>query len=259
MDPTLAAVRHAVGMAPSRRLAPALAAVVVLSGGCAAAPGTVDPGGVDGLEIPTPTPDPDDFVDRIDNPYLPLEPGNEWVYESTGEDPETITVTVTDETREVAGVATIVVRDVVTDADGEVVEETSDWFAQDRDGNVWYFGEDTTEYDERGRPDTAGSWEAGVDGAQAGLVMPDTPRVGDGFRQEFYPGEAEDQARVVSLTESLELDVGDFDGLLVTEDTTPLEPGLVEQKYYARGTGLVYEETLSGDGDPVELVSFTEG
>ncbi len=259
MDPTLAAVRHAVGMAPSRRLAPVLAAVVVLSGGCAAAPGTVDPAGVDGLEIPTPTPDPDDFVDRIDNPYLPLEPGNEWVYESTGEDPETITVTVTDETREVAGVTTTVVRDVVTDADGEVVEETSDWFAQDRDGNVWYFGEDTTEYDERGRPDTAGSWEAGVDGAQAGLVMPDTPRVGDGYRQEFYPGEAEDQAQVVSLTESLELDVGDFDGLLVTEDTTPLEPGLVEQKYYARGTGLVYEETLSGDGDPVELVSFTEG
>ncbi len=259
MDPTLAAVRHAVRMPLMRRLAPVLASVVVLSGGCAAGPATIEESGVDGLEIPTPTPDPDDFVDRIDNPYLPLEPGNEWVYEATGEDPETITVTVTDETREVAGVTTTVVHDVVTDADGEVVEETSDWFAQDRDGNVWYFGEDTTEYDERGRPDTAGSWEAGVDGAQAGLVMPDTPRVGDGYRQEFYPGEAEDQAQVLSLTESLQLEVGDFEDLLVTEDTTPLEPDLVEQKYYARGTGLVYEETVSGGVDEVELVSFTSG
>src|SRR3990170_1047381 len=112
--------------------------------GCAADPPTVDPAGGDLLEIPTPTPDPDDFVAVIDNPWLPLLPGTEWVYESS--DNETITVTVTDRTREVAGVTTTVVRDVVTEH-GQVVEVTSDWFAQDVDGNVWYFGE-------------AGSWEA---------------------------------------------------------------------------------------------------
>lgn len=267
MDPTLAAVRHAVPMAPCRRLTPlrAVAALLLtpllapLLAGCVGAPETVDPSGVDGLEIPTPSPDPTDFIEGIDNPYLPLRPGNEWVYEATGDEPQTITVTVTDATREVAGVTTTVVRDVVTGADGEVIEETSDWFAQDRDGNVWYFGEETTEYDERGRPDTAGSWEAGVDGAQAGLAMPATPRIGDGYQQEFYAGEAEDRAEVLSLEESRQLASGSFQDLLVTEDTTPLEPGLVERKYYAAGTGLVYEETVSGGTEQVELVSFTEG
>ncbi len=246
-------------MAPYRRRAPVLVVAAFALAGCAAAPDTVDPSGVDGLEIPTPTPDPADFVGAIDNPYLPLQPGNEWVYEVTGDDPETVTVTVTDETREVGGVTTTVVRDVVTGADGEVVEETWDWFAQDTEGNVWYFGEDTTEYDERGRPDSAGSWEAGVDGAQAGLAMPATPRLGDGYQQEYYPGEAEDQAEVLSLEESLDLETGSYEQLLVTEDTTPLEPALVERKYYARGTGLVYEETIAGGTEQVELVSFTEG
>lgn len=206
----------------------------------------MDPSGIDGLDIPSPTPDPADFVEGIDNRYLPLRPGNEWVYEVTGEEPHTITVTVTDETREVAGVTTTVVRDVLTGADGEVIEETSDWFAQDRDGNVWGFG-------------SLGTWEAGVDGAQAGLAMPATPRVGDGYQQEFYAGEAEGQAEVLSLSESRQLEGGSFEDLLVTEDTTPLEPGLVERKYYASGTGLVYEETLSGGAEQVELVSFTEG
>ena len=259
MDPTLAAVRHAVRMAPSGRLAPVLVVATLLLSACAAGPDTVDPSGVDGLEIPTPSPDPADFVGGIDNPYLPLRPGNEWVYEVTGEEPQTITVTVTDETREVAGVTTTVVRDVVTGADGEVIEETADWFAQDREGNVWYFGEDTTEYDERGRPDTTGSWEAGVDGARAGLVMPATPRLGDGYQQEFYPGEAEDRAEVLALDGTRQLSSGAYEDLLVTEDTTPLEPGLVEQKYYARGTGLIYEETVSGGSEQVELISFTEG
>jgi len=246
MDPTLAAVRHAVRMAPSRRLGAVFAVVAALLSACAAGPATVDPSGVDGLEIPTPTPDPTDFIEGIDNPYLPLQPGNEWVYEVTGDQPGTITVTVTDETREVAGVTTTVVRDIVTDADGEVVEETSDWFAQDADGNVWHFG-------------SSGSWEAGVDGAQAGLAMAATPRVGDGYQQEFDDGEAEDRAEVLALDESLQLGSGSYDSLLVTEDTTPLAPDLVERTYYARGTGLVYEETITGGTEQVELVSFTEG
>jgi hypothetical protein len=250
-------------MAPSRRLRPLLPGAGVLLCGllaaCGGAPVEVDPGGVDGLVVPTPSPDPADFVAGIDNPYLPLRPGSEWVYEVTGEEPGTITVTVTDETRVVAGVTATVVRDVVTDADGDVVEDTYDWFAQDRDGNVWYLGEDTTAYDRRGRPDTEGSWEAGVDGARAGLAMPATPRLGDGYRQEYDPGEAEDRATVLALDEVRQVGGVLYDDLVVTEDTTPLEPGLVERKYYAPGTGLVYEETTSGGEEQVELVSYTRG
>ncbi len=231
-------------MPPWRRLAPQLAVVALLLTGCAAGPGTVDPSGVDGLEIPTPAPDPGDFQAAIDNPYLPLRPGTQWVYEATGEQSATVTVSVTDETREVAGVTTIVVRDVVTGADGEVIEEAAEWYAQDRAGNVWLFGED-------------GSWEAGIDGAQAGLAMPATPRVGDGYQHEFAPGTAEDRARVLALDEQRETEAGSFEDLLVVEQTTPLEPGLVERVYYASGTGLVLREPVSGGTDQLELVSIT--
>ncbi|WP_432476862.1 hypothetical protein [Nocardioides sp. GXQ0305] len=247
-------------MPPRRLLAlPALVLGGVGLTGCGAAgdPPTVSPGGVDMLQVPTPSPDPDDFVARVDNPWLPLLPGAEWVYEST--DGETITVTVTDRTREVAGVTTTVVRDVVTDEEGEVVEETDDWFAQDRAGNVWYFGEDTVEYDDRGRPDRAGSWEAGVDGAQAGVVMLARPRRGDGYQQEYAAGEAEDRATVLALDEARAVGSESYTDLLLVEDTTPLEPGLVEHKYYARGTGLVFEETVSGGNGEAELVEFTPG
>lgn len=250
MNPTLAAVRHAVGMAPSPRPArgrgAGLAVAALVLSACSAGPGTVGPAGVDGLDIPTPDPDPADFVEWIDNPWLPLQPGNEWVYEVTGDAPTTITVTVTDETREVDGVTTTVVRRVTTDSGGEVVEESSDWFAQDTEGNVWTFG-------------AAESWEAGVEGAQAGLAMPATPRVGDGYQEGFAEGEAEDQAVVTSLTETRQLESRTFEDLLVTENTTPLEPGLVQLSYYARGTGLVYEETVSGGTEDIELVSFTQG
>jgi hypothetical protein len=240
----------------------AIATVVAASAlitGCGSSPEKVDPAGVDELEIPTPSADPADFVEGIDNPWLPLTPGSTWTYRTTAGDEETITVTVTDETREVQGVTTTVVLDVVTDADGAVVEETYDWFAQDTDGNVWYFGEDTTEYDELGRPDEAGSWEAGVDGAQAGIVMLADPRVGDGYQQEYYEGEAEDRGKVLSLDERVTIGLGTYDGVLQTEDTTPLEPGLTEHKYYVRGTGLVYEETVAGGEDAAELVSHTPG
>ena len=244
----------------SRPLLLALAAALpLLVAGCGSAPQKSPPTGVDGLEIPTPSPDPDDFVQDIDNPYLPLRPGSRWVYESGGADPETITVTVTDDTRVVQGVTTTVVHDVVRNADGRVVEDTDDWFAQDADGNVWYFGEDTTEYDARGRPDHSGSWEAGVDGAQAGVAMLAEPRVGDGYQQESYPGEAQDVGKVLSLDEAVNVPFGSYSGVLQTEDTTPLEPGLVEQKYYAPGVGLVLEETVLGGSERVELVSYEGG
>ena len=238
-----------------------LAAALLVATGCGpgASPAVYPPTGVDGLTVPTPSPDPDDFVEGIDNPWLPLVPGTEWVYETGGTEPETITVTVTEETRVVAGVTTTVVHDVVTDRDGDVVEDTYDWFAQDVDGNVWYFGEDTTEHDDRGRSDRSGSWEAGVDGAEAGLAMPAEPRVGDGYRMEHLEGEAEDLARVVSVDEEVELAIGAYDGVLRTEDTTPLEPTLVEEKYYARGVGLLVEMTVAGGTERAELVEFTPG
>jgi hypothetical protein len=220
------------------------------------APRSIGPQGIDGLEVPTPSPDAADFVAEVDNPWLPLVPGSTWRYEVTvgGAVEETIVVTVTDEVREVAGVTATVVREVVRDADGELVEDTRDWFAQDRDGNVWYLGEDTTSF-ETARPTSEGSWEAGVDGAQAGLVMPARPRVGDGFRQEYYPGEAEDRARVLDVSASRETAYGSWTDLVQTEDTTPLEPEVLEHKFYARGVGLVLEENL-GDGEVTELVEY---
>src|SRR5215212_5353697 len=128
----------------------AIAAVLpLLVAGCGSAPQKSPPAGVDGLDIPTPSADPDDFVEGIDNPFLPLRPGNRWIYKSRNLDQETTTVSVTGDTREVQGVSTTVVHDVVKDADVTVVEETFDWFAQDTAGNVWRFGEDTTSYDAR--------------------------------------------------------------------------------------------------------------
>jgi hypothetical protein len=235
------------------------AALPLLVGGCGSAPSKSPPTGVDGLRIPTPSADPDDFVEGIDNPYLPLTPGSRWVYESRRVDPETVTVTVTGDTREIQGVTTTVVHDVVRDSAGRVVEDTFDWFAQDAAGNVWYFGEDTTEYDDRGRPDDSGSWEAGVDGARAGVVMPAEPRIGDGYRQESSPGRAEDRGEVLSLDESVNVGFGSFTDVLQTEETTPLEPGLVERNYYAPGVGLVLEETVLGGSERVELVAYEGG
>ena len=235
-----------------------LLAVAVLAG-CGSAPKEIDPSGVDGLVIPTPDPDPKDFVEGIDNPYLPLVPGSVWTYTSSSpEGDETITVTVTDRTRVVDGVTTTVVHDVAKDESGTVLEDTYDWFAQDTAGNVWYFGEDTTAYDGK-RPSTEGSWEAGVDGAKAGLVMPAEPRVGDGYAQEYYEGVAEDRGEILATDATVTIGYGDYDRVVRTEDTTPLEPGLIEQKYYAPGVGVVMEKTVAGGEELVELVSFDRG
>lgn len=214
--------------------------------------------GVDGLQIPTPSLAASDFVARVDNPWLPLAPGNVWVYRATSSDGEkTITVTVLDETREIGGVDATVVRDVVTDADGKVLGETRDWFAQDAAGNVWSLGEATTVGDV-GETSGEGSWEAGVDGAEAGLAMPAEPRLGDGYRREFLRGEAEDRVLVLTLDASANVPFGSFTDLLETEDTSPLDPGLVERRLYARGVGLIQEETVAGGDEVVVLVSFAQ-
>jgi hypothetical protein len=233
------------------------AVLPLLVTGCGSAPQKSPPTGGDGLEIPTPSADPDDFVSGIDNPYLPLRPGSRWVYESRNQ--ETTTVTVTGDTREVQGVTTTVVHDVVKDADDTVVEETFAWFAQDTAGNVWSFGEDTTSYDGRGRPDRSGSWESGVDGAEAGVAMLAAPRIGDGYQQESAPSRSEDQTEVLATDESVNVAFDSFTEVLLTEDTTPLEPGLVERRYYAPGVGQVLEQTVLGGSERVELVSYDGG
>jgi hypothetical protein len=179
-----------------------------------------------------------------------------WVYESETEDGlERIVVEVTDDTRVVMGVETVVVRDTVT-LDGEVIEDTYDWFAQDDDGNVWYFGEDTTAFED-GEESTEGSWEAGVDGAHPGIVMFADPEPGDPYYQEFYEGEAEDMGQVLETGKHVSVPAGEFDDVVVTKDWTPLEPDVVENKYYAPGVGVVLEIHVEGGDERVELVEFS--
>jgi hypothetical protein len=205
--------------------------------------------------------DPADFTTRIDNPYWPMTPGSRWVHRETGGEgaPHRVVVTVTHRTKRVAaGIVARVVHDRVTQA-GELVEDTRDWYAQDADGNVWYLGEATKEYEHGEVTSTNGSWEAGVDGAQAGVIMPAHPRVGMTYRQEYLAGEAEDRGRVLSLDERVEVPAGSFDHVLMTRDWTPLEPDVVEHKFYARGTGPVLALDISGAGGREELLRFTGG
>ena len=204
--------------------------------------------------------DPDDFTTVIDNPYWPMAPGNRWVYRETDAEgnEQRVEVTVTSETRTIQGIEARVVHDVVSE-DGQPLEDTYDWYAQDDDGNIWYLGEDTKEYENGKVTSTAGSWEAGVDGAQAGILLPGEPEVGVSYRQEHYEGEAEDAAQVLSLDEKVTVPLGSFADVLMTKDYTPLDPKLVEHKFYARGVGPVLALTLAGGSDREELVRFERG
>ncbi len=197
---------------------------------------------------------PADFVAQINNQYLPMSPGTTFIYDGESEDgKEEIEVNVTHETKEILGVTCVVVRDRVW-IDGELVEDTFDWFAQDKDGNVWYFGEDSKEYEGGKVVSTEGSWEAGVDGAKPGIIMKGNPQVGDAYRQEYYEDEAEDMAEVLSLNESISVPYGSFENCLKTQEWTPLEPDVVENKYYAPGVGVVLEVAVEGESERVELV-----
>jgi hypothetical protein len=189
----------------------------------------------------SPTIDPRDFVATIDNPFLPLAPGTRFIYEgATDEGLERTEVVVTPDTRTVMGVPCVVVRDTVW-LNGEMIEDTRDWYAQDRAGNVWYFGEDTAEYKAGKVVNHKGAWEGGVNGALPGIVMKASPKVGESYRQEYYAGEAEDMAEIVALNETISVPAGTYNGVLKTLEWTPLEPGVAEFKYYAPGVGLVLE------------------
>jgi hypothetical protein len=200
--------------------------------------------------------DPANFVAEITNPYFPLKPGTEFIYEGTSEDSKLRDeVTVTSDTKEILGVTCVVVHDVVFE-DGEMVEATDDWYAQDKDGNVWYLGEDSKTYENGEVKSTEGSWEAGKDGAVPGIIMPAHPNVGDVYFQEYYKGEAEDQAQVQSLTDSLTVKYGSYDHVLTTKEWSSLEPETIELKYYAKGVGLLREETVKGESEKDELVEI---
>ncbi len=196
-----------------------------------------------------------DFVERIDNPYWPMLPGHRWVYR---EDGQRVEVTVTDQKKEIQGIQATVVHDVVTEK-GELVEDTYDWYAQDKDGNVWYLGETTKEYEDGEVKTTAGSWEAGVGGAEAGVIIPAKPEVGLRYRQEYLKGEAEDRGEILSLDEWVEVPSGSYRDVLMTKDWTPLDADILEHKFYAKSIGPVLVLDISGGSGREELLSFERG
>jgi hypothetical protein len=200
------------------------------------------------------------FTTTIDNPYLPLRPGSRWVYEGRSDEGfQRKVVEVTDQTRSVMGVVCVAVRDAVT-LDGQLYEDTVDWFAQDRDGTVWTFGEVTRKRGDDGRFTPAGSWEAGVGGALPGVVMQARPGPGRAaYRQEYLPGEAEDMARVLGVAEQLTVPYGSYEAVVVTRDWSPLEAGVADHKHYAPGVGMIREEAVEGETSRLDLVSFVRG
>lgn len=204
--------------------------------------------------------DPTTFTTQIDNPYWPMAPGSAWeLVERDGKGGvQRVVVTVTPETRTVMGIEARVVHDVVTE-DGRLVEDTLDWYAQDAEGNVWYLGEETKEYEDGKVVSTAGSWEAGVDGAQPGIAVPAVPEVGMSYRQEYLAGEAEDAATVLSLDEWVAVPAGSYDDVLMTKDYTPLDPAILEHKFFAPGVGPVLALGISGGAGREELVRHTDG
>jgi len=207
--------------------------------------------------------DPSSFTTRIDNPWWPMRPGSRWVSRETDAEGarQRVVVTVTARTKRVAnGVTARVVHDAVTEG-GHPVEITDDLYAQDACGNVWYMGEDTREYENGKVVSREGSWEAGVDGAQPGVIVPARPVPGLRYRQEHYPGHAEDRAEVMSRREQVEVPFGFFPRgrVLMTRELNPLEPKVLEFKFYVRGIGPVLSVAVSGGSDREELVRYRRG
>ncbi len=202
---------------------------------------------------------PADFVEVVDNPYFPLPAGAKWVYEirEGNKPPQTDTLEVQKEKRQVNGVQATVVRDTVS-AGNQVLEDTYDWFAQDKYGNVWYVGEEVDNYLAGVLINHSGSWEWGVDGAQPGIIMWADPaaHMNEKYRQEYYLGKAEDMGQVLSVNESLTVPFGSFDQVVKTLDFSNIEAGK-EQKFYAPGIGLLKEMDVNGH-EEVVLTKMTQ-
>jgi hypothetical protein len=206
---------------------------------------------------PLPLPAPGNFVETVTNPFFPLTPGTTYHYASS-DGAETTTVEVLGEKKTILGISATAVHDQVF-SDGELIEDTFDWFAQDVEGNVWYLGEDSRELENGHVVSTEGSWEAGVNGAQAGIIMWADPaaHVGEEYRQEFAPGEAEDLGKVVSVGESVTVPFGSFTGCVKTEDRNPLESGSTENKFYCPEVGTTLEHPVEAPDERTELVEVT--
>lgn len=213
------------------------------------------PQGDDPVEL-----DPVDFTADITNQYWPMAPGTRWSYREIDEKAQVmeVTVTATSETSEIAnGVTARVVRDTVT-SDGELIEDTFDWYAQADDGTIWYLGEETAEFEDGQISTRGGSFEAGVDGALPGILLPGAPEDGMAYRQEYYEGEAEDNGEVLSVEEMAQVPAGQYDRVLLTKDTITIEPDVQEYKLYAPGVGPVLVFGVSGGAGREELVEVAE-
>ena len=233
-----------------RRLV-ALAAALGLLTGCGAAgeanPEKIGPRGVDELVIPTPSPDPGDFVSGVDNPWLPLAPGTVWTYEMSGSAAARLVVSVAAAPVTVDGVPCVVVHSEATDVGGGMVSTQDAYYAQDRRGNVWLLGEESADR----------SWHAGAGGAEAGLAMPATPRVGDGYLEEDAPGVAADRTTVLALNGEATVPAGTFGDVLVVETRAGEGDPMTTRRWYAEGTGLVESYVSLGGTDHAVLVSVT--
>jgi hypothetical protein len=198
------------------------------------------------------------FISIVDNPYFNLVPGN-YTYQTmkpkdTDEETEIIVTMVTNKTKKILDITTVEVWDRVW-LDNELIEETFDWYAQDKDGNVWYFGEDSKEYENGKVVSTKGSWEAGKNGAKPGIIMKANPKVGNSYRQEYYKGEAEDMADVISLGETVTVPFGTFTNCLKTRDWSRIDSASREYKYYCPEVGNVVLEVMVYGGKRVELIN----
>jgi hypothetical protein len=215
-------------------------------------------GSAAGLGAPATPPGPGGFVPRVDNPWFPLPPDTTYLYRGVKDgQPSRDVVTVTARTRIVQGVRCTIVRDRLY-LRGRLEERTQDWYAQDRAGNVWYFGEATAELGPGGGVrSTEGSWQSGVDGARAGIFMPAHPHPGQSGLQEFYEGHAQDHFRILDLAVPVHTPGASSDAALLTMEWTPLEPGVIDHKFYVRGIGTVLEQTVKGGDERNALVSVS--
>jgi hypothetical protein len=234
-----------------RRWTAAAVVVAVMAGGATGTAAHAQP-----LQAVSARVDPGDYVRFVTNPFLPFKPGTALTYRGVKDGTTQIEhLTVLHRTKLILGVRTTVVHDVSRNSAGRLLEETEDWYAQDKSGNVWYFGEDTKSYEPNGHVSTEGSWEAGVHGAVPGIVMEADPHAPDGYRQELYRGHAEDTAWVLRRGGSLDVPYGHVRHVLVTLEWTRLEPQVIDRKIYAKGFGIVREASATGPREVLELVA----
>jgi hypothetical protein len=222
------------------------------------------PAGVPAVEMPLPVGsdpvnlDPANFSADITNAYWPMKPGTRWIFRASeeGEPPQDITIVATTATKKLAnGITARVVRDTAR-SEGQLVEDTIDWYAQDTVGNVWYMGEQTAEFENGKVVSRAGSWEAGKDGAMPGIMLPAQPQDGQKYRQEFKKAEAEDNGEVIATNDLVQVKAGRYKAAVVTMDTSNLEKNVVEYKFYAPAVGPVLALDISGGASREELVKI---